>query len=181
MLSVSVPSIMLVLLSATVARAQWEGAVSVGRATPQGAAKNQHRSGETMSITILRHDPTQFLGFGLDVSVAKLHGKAVLGLGGPFKTADVSIWTVGIVGEVADRNAAVSPLLGAGLGFAGVKESDENRSEEVPTLNGVAGLRTRAGPISASVGVSHRIILYAASDTEPLRYSTIFAGARVRF
>ena len=176
-------SIVLLLPPATGARAQWEGVLTVGRALPQGAAKVERHNGEALSLSILRRAPTRALGVGLDFSFARMDGKTVVTTGGPIRTGDVSIWSVGVAGEMVDGKSALSPLFGAALGFAGITKSDERYSARALTINGIAGLRVGAGRVGASLGVSHRVILtqYAtASDTELLRYAMIFAGIRAR-
>lgn len=179
----AVCTIVLFLLSATAAHAQWESTLTVGNAIPQGAARKARRTGESVSLSILRNAPTRAVGVGLDFSLARMHGKTVLGLGGPIRAATVSIWSVNVAWETTDRSAVVSPLLGAAIGFAGTRMSDDNRNGTTLTVNGIAGLRATAGRVGASVGASHRIILTqraTASDTEILRYGTIFVGVRAR-
>jgi hypothetical protein len=112
-----------------------------------------------------------------------MYGKTVMGFGGPIKTGDMSTWSVAIAGEVADRSVALSPVLGASIGLAGVKKSDENHGVRAPSLNGLVGIQANGGRVGVRAGLTHRVIftLYGASDTELLRYSTVFAGVRARF
>lgn len=179
----SVSTIAFLLLSATAAHAQWESVLIVGSAIPQGAARKERRPGEALSLSILRNAPTRALGVGMEFSFARMDGKTVQGVGGPFRTADVSIWSVGIAAETTDRNTALSPLLGASIGYAGIKKSDESRTAQALTMNGIAGLRVSIGRVGASLGVSHGVIFTqhaTASDTELLRLGMIFVGVRAK-